>query len=150
VHIYPINRKDTFIKRVVGIPGDRVRIVGKQLFINGSPVSEPYAVHKTSYTDSYRDNFPSEANVPLYPPATEMLANNVVNGEVVVPPNHYFVLGDNRDSSLDSRYWGFIDRSDIIGTPDFVYYSAEPANPTGSPATWLSLIRWGRIFKTIS
>src|SRR4029077_16547588 len=95
VHIYPINRKDTFVKRVVGIPGDRIRIRNKQLFVNGEAVKEPYVEHKTEYVDSYRDNFPSAPNVPLYPPATEMLAKNVVNDEVVVPPGHYFVLGDN-------------------------------------------------------
>jgi signal peptidase I len=87
VHIHPVDRKDTFVKRVVALPGDRVRIVNKQLFINGSAVSEPHVQRKTSYMDSYCDNFPSEASVTLYPPAREMLANNVVNGEVVVPPH---------------------------------------------------------------
>jgi signal peptidase I len=151
VHVYPANRKETFIKRVVALPGDRVRIVNKQLFINGSAVSEPYVEHKTSYVDSYRDNFPSEANLQLYPPAREMLANNVVNGEVVVPPHRYFVLGDNRDSSLDSRYWGFIEQSDIIGTPGFIYYSVVPENPAGAQG-YLPIVhvRWARLFKTVA
>jgi signal peptidase I len=148
VHIYPINRKDTFVKRVVGLPGDRVRIVNKQLFVNGTAMKEPYVVHKTEYLDSYRDNFPSDPNVALYPPATAMLQNNVVNGEVVVPPGHYFVLGDNRDSSLDSRYWGFIEQSDIIGTPKFVYYSTAGAALGQDRA--IPTIRWSRFFKTVS
>jgi signal peptidase I len=150
VHIYPLNRNETFVKRVVALPGDRVRIVNKQLFINGSAVSEPYAEHKTSYVDNYRDNFPSEASFPLYPPATKMLADNVVNGELVVPPHHYFVLGDNRDSSLDSRYWGFIDQSDIIGKPSFIYYSEEPGNPAGAQAYWPVRVRWARLFKKVA
>jgi signal peptidase I len=149
-HIYPVNRNETFVKRVVALPGDRVRIVNKQLFINGSALSEPYAEHKTSYVDSYRDNFPSEANLRLYPPATKMLADNVVNGELVVPPHHYFVLGDNRDSSLDSRYWGFIDQSDIIGTPSFIYYSEAPENPAGAKAYWPVRVRWARLFKKVA
>ena len=151
VHIYPVDRKETFVKRVVALPGDRVRIVNKQLFINGSAVSEPYVQRKTSYVDSYRDNFPSEARVPLYPPAQAMLANNVANGEVVVPPHRYFVLGDNRDSSLDSRYWGFIDQSDIIGTPGFIYYSVATENPAGAQR-YLPIVhlRWARLFKTVA
>jgi signal peptidase I len=150
VHIYPVNRTDIFVKRVVGLPGDRVRIRNKQLFVNGAAVAEPYAIHKTEYLDNYRDNFPSEANVPLYPAGREMLDKHVVNGEVVVPAGRYFVLGDNRDASLDSRYWGFIELSDIIGTPKFVYYSVEQnaeGDVNGSP---LLHLRWGRIFHRVS
>jgi len=148
VHIYPMNRKDTFVKRVVAIPGDRVRIHDKQLFINGSAVREPYAEHVTPYVDSYRDNFPSSPTMPLYPAATEMLAKNVVNGEVVVPPGRYFVLGDNRDSSLDSRYWGFIQASDIIGTPKMIYYSVDPGDAVARKVPILN-VRWGRMFHMV-
>jgi signal peptidase I len=63
--------------------------------------------------------------MPLYPGASEMLARNVVNNEVVVPPGRYFVLGDNRDSSLDSRYWGFVPRENIIGKPLVIYWSYD-------------------------
>jgi signal peptidase I len=150
-HIYPVNRKDTFVKRVVGIPGDRIRMVNKQLFVNGAAVAEPYVIHRTSYMDSYRDNFPSEATVPLYPGAREMLTANVVNGEVVVPPGHYFVLGDNRDSSLDSRYWGFIAQSDIIGIPKFVYYSVDAGDAVAAKGQLEILrVRWNRIFRKVS
>lgn len=122
---YPVDITQTFVKRVVGVPGDRIKIVNKQLYLNGKPVYEPYKYHKTDYIDPYRDNFPSEPNVRLFPPAEEMLRNHVVNGEVVVPPGHYFVLGDNRDSSLDSRYWGFVPRENIIGKPILIYWSYD-------------------------
>ncbi len=122
---YPIDIRQTFVKRCVGIPGDRIRIENKQLYLNGKMVHEPYKHIKTSYFDSYRDNFPSEPNVRVFEPAVEMLTKHVVNGEVVVPPNHYFVLGDNRDSSLDSRYWGFVPRENIIGKPLIIYWSYD-------------------------
>jgi signal peptidase I len=92
------------------------------------------------YEDAYRDNFPSEPNVPLYQPAEEMLRKNVVNGEVVVPPGEYFVLGDNRDQSLDSRYWGFVSAGDLIGSPLLIYDSEEQRS---------GHIRWGRYFRVL-
>ncbi len=122
---YPIDVRQTFVKRCIGLPGDRIRIENKQLILNGKRVHEPYKYHKTDYIDSYRDNFPSEPNVRLYEPAIEMLRNHVVDGEVVVPPNHYFALGDNRDSSLDSRYWGFVPRENIVGKPLIIYWSYD-------------------------
>jgi len=125
-----------------------VRIHDKQLFINGAAVTEPYAEHVTPNTDPYRDNFPSTPTMPLYPAATEMLAKNVVNGEVVVPPGRYFVLGDNRDSSLDSRYWGFIQASDIIGTPKMIYYSVDQGETVARKVPILN-VRWGRLFRMV-
>ena len=131
---YPVDIKQTFVKRVIGVPGDRLRLEKKQLFLNGHAVNEPYKYNKTEYFDSYRDNFPSEPNVRLYDPGQKMLAENVVNGEVVVPPGHYFAMGDNRDSSLDSRYWGFVPRDNIIGKPLIIYWSYDaPTDRLASP-----------------
>jgi signal peptidase I len=122
---YPIDIKQTFVKRVMGVPGDRLHLVNKQLYLNGHALNEPYVVHKLDYIDSYRDNFPSDPNTPLFPPAQAMLEHNVQGGDVVVPPGHYFAMGDNRDQSLDSRYWGFVPRENIIGKPLIIYWSYE-------------------------
>lgn len=122
---FPVDIKQTFVKRCMGVPGDRIRIVNKQVYLNGVKLDEPYAVHKIDYFDSYRDNFPGEPNVTVDSGAIDMLTHHVVNGEVVVPPNHYFAMGDNRDSSLDSRYWGFVPRENIVGKPLIVYWSYD-------------------------
>ncbi len=137
----------TTVKRVVGIPGDRIRIVNKQLLINGIAPTEPYVAHKDEYVDSYRDNFPSEANVPVDPEAVDMLEEHVVNGEVLVPEGKYFTMGDNRDRSLDSRFSGLVAREDIIGKPALVYWSVE--SDPGTKSNWLTDTRWNRIFARI-
>jgi signal peptidase I len=123
---YPVDITQTFVKRVIGIPGDRIKIINQQIIRNGQKLYEPYVVHKNPYPDSFRDNFPSsEPNLMLLDRARDMLANNVVNGEIVVPPNSFFAMGDNRDNSLDSRYWGFVPRENIIGKPLIIYWSYD-------------------------
>jgi signal peptidase I len=157
---YPIDIKQTFVKRVIGVPGDRIRIVNKQVFRNGVKVDEPYVYHKTDYVQGYRDNFPSEPETHLEAPGLTMLQNSVVNGELVVPPDVYFAMGDNRDFSFDSRYWGFVPRDNIIGKPLIVYwsYAAPTEQLTGqSPVRHLTDVfahfftrtRWSRTFKLI-
>jgi signal peptidase I len=158
---YPVDIRQTFVKRVIGIPGDRLRIERKQVFLNGQPMDEPYKFHKTEYFDSYRDNFPSDPNVRLYEPAQEMLEKHVVNGEVVIPADSYFAMGDNRDSSLDSRYWGFVPRDNIIGKPLIIYWSYDaPTDRLASPdigldhlkdlaMNFFSKTRWNRTFQLI-
>ena len=171
---YPIDIRQTFVKRVIGVPGDHVRIEKKQVFLNGKLLSEPYKYHKTEYFDSYRDNFPSEPNMRLYEPADRMLKENVadrqvkdeVKGsvsvrEIVVPDGHFFAMGDNRDSSLDSRYWGFVPRENIIGKPLIIYWSYDaPTDRLASPdigldhimdlaQNFFSKTRWKRTFNLI-
>ena len=158
---YPVDLKQTFVKRVIGVPGDRIRIENKQLIRNGVRINEPYKVHKTEYIDSYRDNFPSTPYLPVSPGAIEMLDKHVVNGEVVVPPNSYLALGDNRDNSLDSRFWGFVPRDNIIGKPLIIYWSYDTttdrlAGPLISVDHLVDLVqnfwtktRWRRTFMLI-
>ncbi|MBI4890539.1 MAG: signal peptidase I [Acidobacteria bacterium] len=122
---YPVDVRQTFVKRVIGVPGDRIKLINKDVYLNGKPLSEPFKFNKTQYIDSYRDNFPSDPNTRVDDRALEMLEKNVRDGEVVVPPDSYFAMGDNRDSSLDSRYWGFVPRSHIIGKPLIVYWSYD-------------------------
>ena len=158
---YPIDIAQTFVKRVMGVPGDRLRVENKQVYLNGKKLVEPYKYHKTEYIDSYRDNFPGEPNVPLPPQGQVMLERHVEKGEVVVPPDSYFAMGDNRDSSLDSRYWGFVPRKNIIGKPLIIYWSYDaPTERLASPTVGFDHImdlaqnffvktRWGRTFKLI-
>lgn len=158
---YPVDARQTFVKRCMGVPGDRIRIVNKQLYVNGKMLDEPYVSHKTEYVDAYRDNFPSRPDVRIYAGAQDMLEHHVVSGEVVVPPDSCFALGDNRDASLDSRYWGFVPRSNLIGKPWFIYwsYSAPSEALSGSNNRidqlasryrgFFSKTRWDRIFMPV-
>ncbi len=122
---YPVDVKQTFVKRVVGIPGDRIRIAAKQVYLNGKPLNEPYKFHKSPYIEDYKDNFPSDPGALADERALEMLDKHVEGGELVVPPDCYFAMGDNRDFSLDSRFWGFVPRANIIGKPLLVYWSYD-------------------------
>ena len=126
---FPYDDHVHFVKRVIGLPGDRIRIADRQLYINDALTAEPYVYHDPSAYDPLSENFPplpghflamglrSEwaAEIPKY----------LRDGELVVPPDRYFVMGDNRDSSLDSRYWGFVDRRAIIGKPILIYWSVK-------------------------
>jgi signal peptidase I len=158
---YPGNLKETFVKRVIGVPGDRIKMVQKQVWRNGKAIEEPYKQHTSSIDDPYRDNFPNPSYFQLSDRAIEMLETHVKNGELIVPPNSYFVLGDNRDNSLDSRFWGFVPRENIIGKPLLVYWSfaATTDQLSGStfsvPYLWdvarnlVTKTRWNRSFHLI-
>jgi signal peptidase I len=165
---YPADITQTFVKRVIGVPGDHLRIVNQIVYRNGVPLKEPYIYHKSGMMDSYRDNFPSEPPPYTYDPARDpllrdMLEHHAQNGEVVVPANSYFAMGDNRDNSLDSRYWGFVPRDNIIGKPLLIYWSfaatTEELTDASAGATishiedliihFFSRTRWNRTLKII-
>lgn len=122
----PHDITQTYVKRVIGIPGDRLKMVNRIVYRNGVRLNEPYVYNKFPYEPG-RDNFPGEptpyAEGLQAQLQRDMLENHVVNGEIVVPPNSYFAMGDNRDNSLDSRYWGFVPRDNIIGKPLLIYWS---------------------------
>jgi signal peptidase I len=136
---YPVDPSQTFIKRVIGLPGDRIHLENKTVVRNGERLTESYVQHNSGYFDEYRDNFPGVPNVRLMAQANAMLAKDVSQGEVVVPENTLFVLGDNRDVSLDSRYFGFVPQANIIGRPWMVYWSYDAK--TGSTRWDRTLLR---------
>ena len=160
---YPLDLNSTFVKRAIGLPGDRIKIVNRLLYINGKAMNEPYVVHKYSHIDYYKDYFPSDANIGLRQEAQEMLERHVdkSTGELVVPDNSYFAMGDNRDSSDDSRFWGFVPRQNIIGKPLVIYWSFDsPTEQLQDPSvSWehmqdlavhfFSKTRWKRSFTLV-
>ena len=120
-----------FVKRIVGIGGDRVHLDHKILYLNGRAIDEPYVLHNTKYLDQYRDNFPlGELGIPLSKEMHEQLANQVRDGDFVVPSGTFFLLGDNRDLSLDSRYTGVIPASAILGEAWLVCHGFSCRRPT--------------------
>jgi signal peptidase I len=137
---YPVNPKENYIKRLIGLPGDRLKVVNKDLYLNGKKAIEPYVAHKSPLVDSYRDNFPSAPNTFVFDPAVAMLGENQnKDGEIVVPPGHYFVMGDNRDNSSDSRYWGFVPRENIVGKPLIVWWSYETTTERLTDPNYISV-----------
>ena len=123
---WPVDINQTYVKRVIGMPGDRIRIAGKDVYRNGAKLIEPYVQHIDAQIVPFRDEFPS----PFVPAEVTwqgraMLAQDIRGGELLVPEGNYFALGDNRDNSSDSRFWGLVPRENIIGKPLIVYWSYE-------------------------
>jgi signal peptidase I len=116
------------VKRVVGIPGDHIHLNHGTLYLNGEPQVEPFTVKvgdDGNPNDAYspvRDDFPSQGTPGLAEWSVDM-PNYIQGQDIVVPPGHYFAMGDNRPDSMDSRYWGFVPRENIVGRPMFVYWS---------------------------
>jgi signal peptidase I len=163
---YPVNPAQDFVKRVVALPGDRVRLINKKVFINGVLQNDSFAQFTSNVRDPYRDDFP-RTDAPGFEVDAKWwkeMPKLVDNHQLIVPEDHYFVLGDNRDDSQDSRYWGFVPLKNIIGRPLLIYWSSGNTNNdlTGSPTPGDRLYhlayavthlfrttRWERAFKLV-
>jgi len=145
---WPGDLTKDFVKRVIGLEGDKVEIRAKQLYVNDEPVDEPYKIHKDDQAYSKDDVYHYD------------LAIRDNYGPVVVPGGHLFVMGDNRDDSADSRTWGFVPLANIKGRPWVIYFSYEAERDAYLKTSFrdrlkkvLNLIpkaRWGRILKIIN
>ncbi|MBV8477106.1 MAG: signal peptidase I [Acidobacteria bacterium] len=164
---YPINPAQHFVKRVIGVPGDHIRLIDRQVWVNGLPLKEPYARYSSSAHDIYRDDFPQVDYIVQGEEGRwfEELKKDVQHGELIVPLGEYFVMGDNRDESLDSRYWGFVPRQNIIGSPLVIYWSINNRDGGYSGADTASdkimhftyalthlfkITRWERTFRLVN
>ncbi len=163
---YPVDPSQYFVKRVIGLPGDRIHLINKNVFVNGTQLQENYVIHSMPDYQAYRDNFPMRTAMPLDVDRRWRLAmpRYLDRGELVVPPRQYFVMGDNRDRSSDSRYWGFVPRGNIMGRPLLIYLSVNDGSQSATAGTgsdgklfdsgqvlahFLQLARWDRIFRRV-
>ncbi len=158
---FPVEPSEFVVKRVIGLPGDRIQLRNKMVYVNGVSLQEDYAVHISGSYDNYRDNFPRQRNATREVDQhwrSEMV-QYVSDGELVVPRDEYFVLGDNRENSADSRYWGFVPRNNIVGRPLVIYLSVKTSGQGGSDGKLMhsgpmlahltQLARWNRMFRLV-
>jgi signal peptidase I len=165
---FPYQDHPHYVKRVIGVPGDRIKIVDQHVFVNGQVQIEPFAYHDPAAPyDPFLYNFPPASRDELLPNMqpewSDQIFNYIHDGEIVVPPGKYFAMGDNRDHSWDSRYWGFVDREAIMGRPVVIYWSirsdetySQDSPPGGGLLDTLntllhlpSKMRWNRLMHTV-
>lgn len=157
------------VKRVVGLPGDRLRIHDGRVTVNGVPLSEPYAAFEPAPSNPFRDNFPPRlyTDPEVDPSWWRQMQSLTQDGLLVVPQGEYFVLGDNRNHSVDSRFWGFVGRRQIAARPLVIYFSLDRPSSTDIQANaaqasddrlghdrclssrLLGFARWRRIFRIV-
>jgi len=166
VFMAPYPGGQDLIKRVIGVPGDRISIQNGIARVNGQAMIEPYVLHRSTSFGTFPDDFPPSDSADfaasgMLPEWAAQLGKYVQNGELVVPPNSYFVMGDNRQNSYDSRFWGFVPRANIIGAPLVIYMSIDAPEEVWEPGhlgerfgTYMNVfvhpreVRWHRLFDT--
>ncbi len=165
VFLHPAEPGLYVVKRVIGLPGDRIHLEDGAVYRNGEKLNEPYVIRQGGFVP-YRDNFPAVPPGPYEEVTPEWrveLPSSIKNGDLVVPPNSVFAMGDNRDVSLDSRYWGFVPFENVIGRPMFIYWSfitprdEYERQSIGDRISWLFNIifhffgqtRWSRMFHVV-
>ena len=156
----PVDATKHLVKRIIAVPGDRVRLRAGRVWLNGKLLDEPFAVYRSGGTNLYRDYFP---NAPSPDPEVTSawwihMKGMVDHGELIIPANSFFVLGDNRNDSLDSRFWGLVPRSAVVGRPFLVYLSLkmrddDPESEAGPGEVGRQaeggLARWDRTLQVI-
>lgn len=159
---YPLDPSQHFVKRVIALPGDRIHMHAGRVYVNGEAQIEPYVVDKPYAASFYRDNFPTTRELPENVSSEwwNDFPSLMRNGDLLIPEGYYFVMGDNRHNSSDSRFWGLVPRETIVGRPLLIYFSIVPAPPAATPAAasdrierftarvWHlpEVIRWHRAF----
>ena len=147
---FPPNPSHDLVKRVVALPGERLRLRDGRVFIDEQPLAEGYALYKPAQPEVFRDEFPNlrEADPNVDPHWWLALRRTLTqDGELTVPPGAYFVLGDNRNNSEDSRYWGFVPRPMLVGRPLLVYFAVPNGAdaPEGGPLARMQwVLAWAR------
>ena len=149
------------VKRIIGVPGDHIHLRDDVVYRNGERLVEPFVRHKREH-NPYTDNFPAVPPLEMYgvrnEPWAQELTSHIEGGDIVVPPDSYFAMGDNRDVSYDSRFWGFLPRKNVIGRPMFIYWSF--VTPADRPSRGLQSLpytilhffdetRWSRTFRIV-
>jgi len=124
VFIHPKDPGMYVVKRVIGIPGDKIHLKDGVVYRNGQPLNEPYLLREGTGQE-FRENFPRGEYDGTYSEWPMQMRAYLRDGELIVPPDNFFGMGDHRDVSLDSRYWGFIPRENIVGRPLFIYWSFD-------------------------
>ena len=152
---YPYSDHQHFVKRVIGLPGDRLKMVDQQMYVNGKLLNEPYVVHDpTAPYDNFNYSFPPTKDQMISPQVVtesgwrDTLRKYVQGDELVVPPGKIFAMGDNRDRSSDSRYWGFVDRSAIMGRPFLIYWSVDATSSDYTQTTFAQRLQG--VFETLA
>jgi signal peptidase I len=153
------------VKRIVGAPGDRIHLHNGNLYVNGVRQLEPYTQH-SGIPDEYRDEFPSRSGFGDFQVTREWameMPRHTEGGDLVIPPGHYFAMGDNRDHSLDSRYWGLVPAENIMGRPLFIAWSLDQDESAFAPKPmvervtsflntavhFFGITRWNRVLRLV-